>query len=123
MALSKRDRERLEQLARQLPEPLAKPTPAPAAAPPQPTGHRIERETDPEALFQALMQASPDGQVPPHWLARLRELEQQRPQGASPARSSKPVVSKRSGRSSKPAPGDQELYTAFEQLLLEDEEL
>ncbi len=91
--------------------------------PPQPTGHRIERETDPEGLFKALMQASPDGQVPPHWLARLRELEQQRPHEARPERSANPAVSRRSGRSGKPAPGDQELYTAFEQLLLEDEEL
>ena len=129
MALSARDRQRLQQLAHQLPpESAAQPaTPQPGAPRPATTlSQRIERETDPQALFEALMQASPDGQVPPHWLERLRELEQQRQQrqDAEPAQGTQPRRGRQQGKPLRqPAPADQQLYTAFEQLLLEDEEL
>jgi hypothetical protein len=100
--------------------------------------HRVETETDPEALFHELMQVSPDGTVPPHLLQRLRQAELQRRQSqhpqadqaptqpksappAGPAR--KPLRPKQLGqRDPRAAAEHPELYTAFQQLLLEGEE-
>ncbi|MEI8250020.1 MAG: hypothetical protein WCF98_02485 [Synechococcus sp. ELA057] len=149
MALDPRSRERLEALGRSLPQPLPVPEPRrtrreQAAAP----RHPLETEDNPEQLFRELMAASPDGTVPPHHLERLQQLEQAR----SPRRSSQaaagqgamtpPGNGETSGRPSRPGgskgsagqggtaarrrqPGSEEaeLYTAFAQLLLEDEEL
>ncbi len=39
------------------------------------TLHPVEIETNPEQLFRELMEISPDGNVPPHLLERLRKLE------------------------------------------------
>ena len=84
MSLDPRSRERLEALGRRLPQPLPAPAAKPAAAP----RHRLEVEQDPEQLFRELMAASPDGNVPPHHLERLRQLEGQRsispPEPAAP---------------------------------------
>jgi hypothetical protein len=104
--------------------------------------HPLEREQDPAALFRELIAASPDGSVPPHLLDRLRQLE-------TPSRPSSPVAAtpsptpgasagprqgsgapvsrggRRAPRNSGKAPvsnDDQDLYTAFAQLLLEDDE-
>ena len=38
--------------------------------------HSIEIEENPEKLFQELIKASPDGEIPPHLLARLKEAEE-----------------------------------------------
>jgi len=148
MSFDPRSLERLRELGRSLPQPLPKPEPkskpsarARAAEP----RHKVETETDPDQLFRDLMQASPDGTVPPHLMDRLRQLEGERrqrrampPAGAagpgqnlSPDQSQeeRPAAVARRGQSpiGKPDPklaaahGD--LYTAFQQLLLEDEEL
>ena len=103
MSFDARSRERLEALGRQLPQKL--PSPAPAAPTPQanpaPQGrHPLELERNPEQLFRELMRASADGTVPPHLIDRLRPPGPRRVEGA-----------------------DAELYTSFQQLLLEDEEL
>ena len=37
--------------------------------------HPIETEEDPKELFKELMKASPNGEVPLHFIKRLRELE------------------------------------------------
>jgi hypothetical protein len=104
------------------------------------TRHRLEREQDPAELFRALITASPDGTVPPHLLDRLRDLESPRQPAAALATSQPPATAaatrarttpkgsasagKRGGRRA-PAQGrpseDQDLYTAFAQLLLEDD--
>jgi hypothetical protein len=84
----------------------------------------VETEQDPERLFRELMNVSPDGTVPPHLMDRLRQLETQRraPNGVrkdAPApRRPGPVAPRR------PLTGGehQDLYTSFQQLLLEDEE-
>ena len=111
--------------------------------------HRLEREQDPAALFRALVTASPDGTVPPHLLDRLRQLEISRqtpPATGTPETSA--ALTRLSGKAiAKTTPGtplkgsmgnaaagnrrtsrkpgrateDQDLYTAFAQLLLEDE--
>ena len=136
MAFDPRSLERLRELGRSLPQPLPKPQPkaepsarARAAEP----RHKVETETDPEQLFRELMRASTDGTVPPHLLERLREVEGQRRQrpaaasGGSPSvpQSEPPQARRRDTAIGRPNPalaadhGD--LYTAFQQLLLEDE--
>ena len=153
MSFDARSRERLEALGRQLPQKLPSPAPAAATpqANPAPQGrHPLELERNPEQLFRELMQASADGTVPPHLLDRLRQLESgpQRtglaganniPAG-SPSRSSaaatpagaaavrQPKGSRRRAGQGPLGPrrvegADAELYTSFQQLLLEDEEL
>lgn len=161
MALDPRSRERLEALGRTLPRKLSPPKPStpgslgggerggdPAKTDlaVQPIGaarHPVEQAQDPEALFRALISASPDGTVPSHLLDRLRDLEtsrqstaeslalpsQTRPSGQANARAGQ---SPRSGqRNQRPTAnrsrpgtaqgGDQALYSAFAQLLLEDD--
>lgn len=135
MAFDARSRERLEQLGRQLPQPLPRPDAGSAPATP-PTGqsgrsHRLETETDPQALFRELMQASPDGTVPPHLLQRLRELEQQKPPPNGQTPFTGPASASGSKRVSAPSARDRgrtgqdqdPLYVSFEQMLLEDENL
>ena len=135
MALDPRSRERLEALGRTLPQPLPVPEPRrtrreQAAAP----RHPLETEQNTEQLFRELMAASPDGTVPPHHLERLQQLEQsrtpRRAAQASPGQApsaprgndSKAAVSKGALRR-QPSGEEADLYTAFAQLLLEDEEL
>ena len=89
MAFDPRSLERLKELGRTLPKPL------PASAPPSQVPkraseqrHRVETETDPDALFRELITVSPDGTVPPHLLERLRQSEQEKlakPPVASPS--------------------------------------
>jgi hypothetical protein len=130
--------ERLAALGRTLPSRLPPPADASEAAtdgsadggPPRRSDrrHRLETEQDPAQLFHALMQASSDGTVPPHLLERLRDLEHQAPPplagppAGSAARTSGPGPQRRRpGRD--PGTGtDDALYTAFSQLLLEEED-
>jgi hypothetical protein len=84
----------------------------------------VETERDPERLFRELMDVSPDGTVPPHLMERLRQLETQRQApsgvGSKPAAPRRPRPS--ASRAGRDGGEDQDLYTAFQQLLLEDEE-
>ncbi|MBD2717488.1 hypothetical protein [Synechococcus sp. FACHB-909] len=109
--------------------------------------HPVETEQDPQKLFRALMNVSADGSVPPHLLERLRQLETPPTSaGSSPAGSPRPGPSggpsgdpsgpgaspgattrrrtptPRTGANRRPPADDseRELYTAFQQLLLED---
>ena len=149
MPLDPRSRERLAALGRTLPQPLPAPEPPrPSRADSSAPRHAVETEENPEQLFRELMAASADGSVPPHLLDRLRHLEKERlrprpvaqPSGPSPVGRApaggptpqetaprRPQASRRvSGRGGRaPAPGSEEveLYSAFAQLLLEDEEL
>lgn len=136
MSFDPRSRERLEALGRTLPRKL----PAPAAGGPSDREvedrgprkqrlHPVETERDPERLFRELMDVSPDGTVPPHLLERLREAEARRdppsPPSASPVPSGprQPTRPKRAGPPGRSDGSDpQDLYVAFQQLLLEDEE-
>lgn len=128
MGFDARSRQRLEELGRRLPAPL----PLPEQAPQPQSGskaagrHAIETETDPERLFQAFMQASADGTVPPHLLDRLRQAEQQRSSRAAAAQSQKDSSSgmnkrRNPGVQSQRAQAQDPQYVAFEQMLLEDE--
>jgi hypothetical protein len=150
MSFDARSLERLQALGRQLPQPLPQPA-APAAEPPASARrHRVETETDPQALFRELMQVSADGSVPPHLMERLRQAEadqrereareqrqrlaqrqlQRQPQSQSqtpnprtrrPGQSPSPLQRRSTGA----APIDDaslEMYSAFQQLLLEGDE-
>ena len=120
---------------RTLPRPLPAPDRARSVQSPPSSGaagrgekgpHRVEKEEDPAALFHALMQASPDGQVPPHLLERLRALENS--VDPAPSRKEAPTPRAREDRRAREhwkrdgAPGGDDLYTAFAQLLLEEVE-
>lgn len=139
MSFDARSRERLEALGRQLPRPLpAPPPPTPATGTPAPGApalerrHPVETEQDPEKLFRALMNVSADGSVPPHLLERLRQLETPaggesgtEPAGASPVAASGPATQALRGGTKRRPPDDdseRDLYTAFQQLLLEDDD-
>jgi hypothetical protein len=132
MSFDARSRERLEALGRSLPKPL--PPPPSQQATPKATDkrHRVEVEENPEALFRELMQVSPDGTVPPHLMERLRELEARR-QGPTPQQGrtiptqspsrGRPTGANTVGRADPRTAADHsDLYTAFQQLLLEDDE-
>ena len=129
MSFDAHSRERLEALGRTLPQPLPQPQPA-AGSSPRATEkrHRVEVEENPEALFRELMQVSPDGSVPPHLLDRLKQLEARRqPAAQTPAKGPAQTPAQpspgRGGPRRGPGPDHDDLYTAFQQLLLEDESL
>jgi hypothetical protein len=129
MSFDAHSRERLEALGRTLPQPLPQPQPA-AGSSPRATEkrHRVEVEENPEALFRELMQVSPDGSVPPHLLDRLKQLEARRqPAAQASVKGAAQTPSKpspgRGGARRGPGPDHDDLYTAFQQLLLEDESL
>lgn len=130
MSFDARSRERLQSLGRSLPQPLPKPEqPQQSQTKASDRRHKVELEQNPEALFRELMQVSPDGTVPPHLMERLRELESRR-QSATPAPAPSIAASptKLRGRNTagradrRTAAEFGDLYTAFQQLLLEDEE-
>lgn len=149
MSFDARSLDRLRELGRTLPKPLPKPE-APPAPKASEQRHKVETETNPEALFRELMQASADGTVPPHLMARLKELEASRsprrrpnsPAAGIPVDAARagielgreeppapaPAPQKKPGRTTSPRPGktrsseEESLYTAFQQLLLEDDD-
>jgi hypothetical protein len=131
MSFDPRSLERLRELGRSLPKPLPKPEPKAAPRSTEPR-HRLETETDPEQLFRELMQASTDGTVPPHLMERLREVEgkgrERRTLPADPPPEGAPSQPQRQRQvaigkpDAKLAAAHGDLYTAFQQLLLEDEE-
>ena len=76
MTFDSRSIQRLRELGRQLPEELPKPnTKDKQRRTKNNKLHPIETEQNPQALFQELMNASPDGNVPSHLMARLKETE------------------------------------------------
>ena len=140
MSFDSRSLERLQELGRTLPQPLASPTPVAKSQPKaSERRHRVEIEDDPQALFRELMQVSPDGTVPPHLMARLKEAEsrqkplQQPPRpgdqpGGNPSQQQRAQQKRGQQKQTslgKPDPRTAkehgELYTAFQQLLLEDD--
>ena len=152
MSFDARSRERLEALGRQLPKPLPLPEPARPQTGPDAPRHALETEQDPEQLFRELMAASADGNVPPHLLERLRELEVSRRLAraagltgrGAPGAGTPGAASTTANRSADRAPGrqrtprtgnsrpgntsarnaeEESLYTAFQQLLLEYDSL
>ena len=118
MSFDPRSLERLQELGRQLPKPLEPPSAQPQAKPQR--QHRVETEENPEELFRQLMQVSPDGTVPEHLMARLRQLEAQRKRHPIEPGSNPPNTKK--GGNKFASNQDDSLYSEFEQMLLEEDD-
>ena len=86
MSFDPRSLQRLQELGRQLPQPIPSPeAKSSSTGKSQRPRHKVETEENPDALFRELMEASADGTVPEHLLARLKELERRRePKQANP---------------------------------------
>ena len=67
--------ERLKELGRKLPKEVSKPQSKNQYESKKTNLHPVEIETNPEQLFRELMKISPDGNVPPHLLERLKKVE------------------------------------------------
>tara|TARA_B100001250_G_scaffold302003_1_gene263699 strand:+ start:353 stop:718 length:366 start_codon:yes stop_codon:yes gene_type:complete len=111
--------ERLKELGRKLPKVILKSQQS------QPSNkketkkkklHPVEVETNPEQLFRELMEISQDGNVPPHLLERLKEIESNNVNIAS---NTDQNLNKNSQDFS--IEDSYILYTQFKQFLLEDE--
>ena len=111
--------ERLKELGRKLPEEISNPQPHDSKKFKENKNqklHPVEIETNPEKLFQELMEISPDGNVPPHLLERLKKLETNKLKSSS---NSDPQINENSKDLS--AEEALNLYTQFQQFLLEDD--
>ena len=111
--------ERLQQLGRKLPKEISNSQPNKERNPKETKKqklHPVEIETDPEKLFRELMEISPDGNVPPHLLDRLKRLESNNVQISS---NTDTVMNKDSQEIS--SSESLNLYTQFKQFLLEDD--
>ena len=105
--------ERLKELGRKLPKELSKPQSNELK---NQKLHPVETETNPEQLFRELMEISPDGNVPPHLLERLKKLESNNVKISSNSDSQIKENSKDIS-----AEDALNLYTQFQQFLLEDD--
>ena len=105
--------ERLKELGRKLPKELSKPQSNELK---NQRLHPVETETNPEQLFRELMEISPDGNVPPHLLERLKKLESNNMKISS---NSNPQINDNSKDLS--TEDALNLYTQFQQFLLEDD--
>ena len=110
---------RLKELGRKLPKEISKPQSNELKNLKETKNqklHPVETETNPEQLFRELMDISPDGNVPPHLLERLKKLE-----------SNNVKISSKSDSYINKNPKDisiedsLNLYTQFQQFLLEDD--
>ncbi|WP_320676615.1 hypothetical protein [Prochlorococcus sp. MIT 1300] len=140
MSFDQNSLERLRQLGRQLPQPI-KPPISSSQIKPQTSSklHAIETEEDPNNLFRELMNASPDGSVPPHLINRLKKTELKQQEQTQKERISHliaedkqlqpplPKIHQTQGGLQKKSqhktnPIKETLYVDFERLLLEDED-
>ena len=80
----------------------------------------METEEDPEELFRQLMQVSPDGTVPEHLMARLRQLEVQRKR--EPIEPGSNLPNRKKAANKVASNQDDSLYSEFEQMLLEEDD-
>ena len=111
--------ERLKELGRKLPKAISKPQSNELKNPNETKNqklHPVETETNPEQLFRELMEISPDGNVPPHLLERLKELESNNVNISS---NLDPKVNENYKELVRE--DSLNLYTQFQQFLLEDD--
>ena len=111
--------ERLKELGRKLPKEISKPKSNELKNLKVTTNqklHPVEIETNPEQLFRELMEISPDGNVPPHLLERLKKLESNNVNFSS---NSDPLINE--NLKDILAEDSLNLYTQFQQFLLEDD--
>jgi len=111
--------EHLKELGRKLPKEISKSQKNESINPKETKKsklHPVEIETNPEQLFRELMEISPDGNVPPHLLERLKKIELNSDRISS---SKNPVIDEGSQQLS--VNDSISLYTQFKQFLLEDD--
>ena len=111
--------ERLKELGRKLPKEISKPLSNEIKNQKETKKqnlHPVEIETNPEQLFRELMDISPDGNVPPHLLERLKNLESD---NVKISFSADAYINENSKDLS--SEDSHDLYTQFQQFLLEDE--
>ena len=111
--------ERLKELGRKLPKEISKPQSNGSKTQKEEKKqklHPVEIETNPEQLFRELMEISPDGNVPPHLLERLKKLESNKVKISS---NTDPHINENSKDFS--IDESLNLYTQFQQFLLEDD--
>ncbi len=120
MTFDSRSLDRLKELGRKLPKKVSNSQPIKSEVSKETKKiqklHQVEIETNPEKLFQELMEISPDGNVPPHLIERLKQLESNKIKISSDAAA---VINENSKELS--INESLSLYTQFEQFLLEDE--
>ena len=106
--------ERLKKLGRKLPKEISKSQSNELKN--KQSLHPVEIETNPEQLFRELMEISPDGNVPPHLLERLKRLESKNIKITS-------TTDQNTNENSNDLSIEDKLnlYTQFQQFLLEDE--
>ena len=111
--------ERLKQLGRKLPKEISKTESNELKSQKEAKNqklHPVEIETNPEQLFRELMEISPDGNVPPHLLERLKNLESK---NLNISAYEDQDINKNSKDLS--SEDSLNLYTQFQQFLLEDD--
>tara|TARA_Y100001968_G_scaffold304859_1_gene320235 strand:- start:183 stop:548 length:366 start_codon:yes stop_codon:yes gene_type:complete len=111
--------ERLKELGRKLPKVISNSQPNESESSKvtkKSNLHPVEIETNPEQLFRELMEISPDGNVPPHLLERLKQLESN---NAKSSTNTDKVINKNLQELS--INESLNLYTQFKQFLLEDD--
>ena len=111
--------ERLKELGRKLPQEISKPQSNESKNQKNTKKqklHPVEIETNPEQLFRELMEISPDGNVPPHLLERLKQLESKNMSSSS---NRETVINENSQDLS--INESLNLYIQFKQFLLEDD--
>ena len=111
--------ERLKELGRKLPDKISKSQQIESKTLKETKKrnlHPVEIETNPEKLFRELIEASPDGNVPPHLLERLKKLESD---NVKISTNIEPVINEDSPEIS--SKETLKLYTQFQQFLLEDD--
>ncbi len=120
--------EHLRQLGRKLPKELPKPSvPQKKQSQANKKHHPIETEENPQLLFQQLMKASPDGNVPDHLIARLKELETKQLSQSNNYHTNQSIKKRNNKDRTTPSrqisKGTKEevLYASFNRFLLEDE--
>ena len=127
MTLNNESINRLRQIKNQLPNnaPPANKKNIPKANSTHHKLHKIETEEDPSELFHALIDVSPDGEIPPHLINRLKEIESNKLSIKSPSASTHSIdndqIKKRSSKQKTSDTEEEYLYTYFKSLILEEE--
>ena len=124
MSFDSHSLERLRKLGRQLPNSLPQPNSSSKSnLGKQRKIHPIESEQNPTKLFQELIKASPDGKIPSHLLERLKKTEELELKEAKLNNLSSEYINKSNAKKAfKSVEQLDDLYIAFKQLLLEEEE-
>ena len=126
MSFDPRSLEYLREIGRKLPQEL----PKPRLSHDKETKESIKQnpnntEKDPQVLFQKLIQASPDGNVPSHLIAKLKEVEsnqQVQNDCQKPIHSRETNPNNSQSEPNENAKEEEILYASFNRFLLEEEE-